>query len=146
MATDSNDNTSITLSIVTPAGMVDEVDVEMVTLPGVEGEFGVLPGHTPVMTRIRPGIIRFEEGGMPRGFCVTDGFVEVTENAVVVLSRTCEAKDKIDLDRARTAKDNAEKALEELAPEDEKREDVEAELERANTRIDFVEGRLDYYN
>ena len=136
---------TINLHIVTPNGEVATLDVATVTVSGIEGEFGVLPGHAPFLTQLRPGLIRYEEGGMPRSLVVTEGIVEVSDDKVIVLARTAETKDEVDLPRAEEAKQKLETTLAAMADDDEARPHQEEKLRRAEARIDFANDRLNFY-
>ena len=81
---------SLRLEILTPAKRVAELDVPMVTLPGMEGYFGVLPGHMPLITKLKPGVVSFEEGGMRRRVAVSAGIVETLPDRLLILARTAE--------------------------------------------------------
>ncbi|MBI5816436.1 MAG: ATP synthase F1 subunit epsilon [Nitrospinae bacterium] len=141
MAAENNDQPqSISLQVVTPGGMVEDAKVNLVTIPGVEGVFGVMPGHSPFFTLIAPGVISYDEGGMPRELAVSGGFVEVTQGKTLVLARTAEKKDDIDLDRAHRAKRESEERLVTMSFEDEGRKAVEEELGRAVARIAVASG------
>ncbi len=137
---ETTDSGEISLQIVTPTGSVAETTVELVSLPGAEGEFGVLPGHSPFFTQLRPGLIRFEEGGMPRAYAVSGGYVEVHQTGVNVLARTCETKDAVDIDRATKARDDAATRLEAMSLDDATRPEAEHELNRAEARLALARG------
>lgn len=136
--------TGLTLQIVTPKGMVEDTTVSMVTIPGVEGDFGVLPGHAPFISVLKPGGIYFDEGGMPRVYVVSAGFAEVSADKVLVVARTCEKAGDIDLARAEKAQTELEARLSTMSPEDEKRTKQEAKLSRAIARISVSKGETPY--
>ncbi len=136
--------TSLTLQIVTPRGMVEDTTVSMVTIPGVEGDFGVLPGHAPFISILKPGGIYFDEGGMPRVYVVSAGFAEVTADKVLVIARTCERSGDIDLARAQKAQTELESRLSTMPPEDENRKKQEERLSRAVVRIQASKGETPY--
>ena len=81
---------SLQLSIVTPERTLVELAVYSVLAPGAEGEFGVLPAHEPYLTVLQAGEVRYDEGGRTHRVAVTGGFVEVTQEQVVVLAQTTE--------------------------------------------------------
>ncbi len=95
------------LSIVTPRGTVVEDSVDDVVAPGTEGEFGVLPGHTPFLAAIQEGVVRYHSGGRPSYLAVSAGFAEVGGDHVVLLARTAEKVEDIDRDRAEAALERA---------------------------------------
>ena len=77
---------TLKLEIVTPEAKAYSEDVEMVTLPGVDGELGVYPQHVPLMTQIVPGEITVRKEGKDSYIAVGEGFVEVTANRVAILT------------------------------------------------------------
>lgn len=129
----------IQLEVLTPSREVTRLSVPMATLPGVEGYFGVLPGHMPMITRLKAGVISFEEGGMPRRMAVSSAVVEVVPERVIVLARSAELADDIDAERARRALSDAEAKLAGLAEGDDGRAEAEDEAERAKARVEALE-------
>lgn len=81
---------SLKFELVTPERLVRSEDVYMVTVPGTEGDFGVLAGHAPIMATVRPGIVRVHatEGATPTEINVGGGFAEVNENGLTLLIET----------------------------------------------------------
>jgi F-type H+-transporting ATPase subunit epsilon len=88
------------VEVVTPQGVVLDKEVEEVIAPGIMGEFGVLIGHTPMLTFIKPGILSYLEDGKFTRFAVGDGFCEVLKDAVTVLVEEAFAKDAVDAHEA----------------------------------------------
>jgi len=125
---------NIALEILTPGRMVAQLSVPMVTLPGMEGYFGVLPGHMPLITRLKPGVITYEEGGMPRRVAVSTAVVEVIPERVIVLARSAELAGKLNPERVNRALEEARAKLASLAPGAEGIEEAQADLERAQAR------------
>lgn len=136
---------TIAFSIVTPTGLVEETTTGQVTLSGVEGDFGALPGHAPFFTQLRPGVIYYDEGGMPRTLFASGGFVEVNPDRVIVLAESCLNKDEIDKESVIKEKEEAELKLAELAPDDEERNEAVKQLDAATVKLQFVSGELDLY-
>lgn len=134
----------VKLQVVTPAGLAVDTTTPLATLSGVEGDFGVMEGHAPFFTTLRPGALRYDEGGMPRAVAVSGGFVEVTQGKVIVLARTCEKPGQIDVERARKSKTDAEETLASMGHEDEKRKYYETRLMRAEARLEVAAGEKDY--
>jgi len=129
--------TSIRLEIVTPERLLLSEDVDEVTIPGMEGYLGVLPGHLPLLTGIGVGILTYRKGPEKFHFAVNRGFAEVLGNRVIVLARSVEAPKEIDVARAQADKQQAEKVL-----HSKQQIDVEgtmAELMKATTRIQVAE-------
>jgi len=127
------------LEIVTPDKMVFSDKIEEVTLPGTEGEFGVLCGHEAFLSSIDIGELNFVKDGKKIYYSVNTGYAEVTSGKVTVLIETAERADQIDKDRALKAKDNAETRLSQLTKEDVEYELMRAALTRAITRISVAE-------
>ncbi|VAX23315.1 ATP synthase epsilon chain [hydrothermal vent metagenome] len=126
------------LQVITPHGLVEDATVSIVTMPGEEGDFGVLPGHMPFLTKLKPGVINYESGKMPRKMAVSGGYVEVTREKVIVLARTCEKGEDIDIDRAKKAKLTLEDLLAGKSQDDNDREYIEGKIMRAIARLDVV--------
>lgn len=122
------------LEIVTPERRVYSGEVRFVVLPGVEGELGILPAHAPLMTALDIGIIRVQHEGKTMKFAVSGGFAEVRDSRVVVLARTCEAAEEIDVARAEAAKARAESRLANPTPDIDVAR-AEAALKRALNRL-----------
>ena len=131
---------SIKLEIVTPDKAVVNEDVNIVMAPGSLGEFGVLIGHTPFLTTLKTGIIRYTDAqGTDQYVFVSGGFVEALPDKVTVLAESAEKTEEIDLDRAKAAQERAEKRLEEArTKEDIDADRAKAALERAVVRINLA--------
>jgi F-type H+-transporting ATPase subunit epsilon len=127
------------LEIVTPEKMAFSGNVEDVTIPGTEGEFGVLRGHEALLSSIEIGELNFTKDGQKSYYAVNTGYAEVTSNKVTILIETAERSDSIDKDRARKAKEVAEARLAQLTKEDNEYEKVRLALIRAIARISVAE-------
>ena len=101
----------IDLEIVTPDRRVIAETVDEIVLPGREGYLGILPGHAPLLTSLSIGEISYRVGGQMRYLAVAGGYVEVLRDRVSVLAETCEFAEEIDLERAQTARKQAETEL-----------------------------------
>jgi F-type H+-transporting ATPase subunit epsilon len=123
------------LELVTPYRKVLSEEVEEVTAPGAIGEFGILPGHTPLLTTLKIGELTYKQGAELFHVAVNWGYVEVESDKVTVLVETAEPADEIDLERAKAALGRAEEALKKLEPEEKDFKIMEAALERAMIRI-----------
>ncbi|MFO7983295.1 MAG: F0F1 ATP synthase subunit epsilon [Desulfuromonadales bacterium] len=123
------------LELVTPYRRVLSEEVEEVNAPGVSGEFGILPGHTPLLTTLSIGELVYKQGGESFHVAVNWGYVEVESDKVTVLVETAERSDEIDLERAKAALGRAEEALKKLSPEEKDFKVMEAALDRAMIRI-----------
>jgi F-type H+-transporting ATPase subunit epsilon len=131
---------NIKLEIVTPDKAVVNEDVNIVMAPGSLGEFGVLIGHTPFLTTLKTGIIRYTDAqGTDQYVFVSGGFVEALPDKVTVLAESAEKTEEIDLGRAKAAQERAEKRLEEArSKEDIDADRAKAALERAVVRINLA--------
>lgn len=127
------------LEIVTPEKMAFSGNVEDVTIPGTEGEFGVLRGHEALLSSIEIGELNFTKDGKKSYYAVNTGYAEVTSNKVTILIETAERSDSIDKDRARKAKEVAEARLAQLVKEDNEYEKSRLALLRAIARISVAE-------
>ncbi|PKN69445.1 MAG: ATP synthase F1 subunit epsilon [Deltaproteobacteria bacterium HGW-Deltaproteobacteria-12] len=123
------------LEIVTPEKVAFTGKVEEVTIPGTEGEFGVLRGHEALLTSVDIGELNFTMDGKKTYYAINTGFAEVTGEKVTVLIETAERSDSIDKDRALRAKQNAEARLAQIAKENVEYEKINLALTRAITRI-----------
>ena len=104
----------IQLEIVTPHGVVVREAVDEVVAPGTEGYFGVLPGHTPFLSQLKIGELRYRTGSEDHFVNVNWGFAEVLPTKVTVLVESAERAEDIDLQRAETAQRRARERLEEF--------------------------------
>ena len=119
--------------------MVYEGDADMVLLPGVEGEMGILPNHAPLLTTLKFGVIRVRAGGNEQVFTVAGGVAEVQPKIITVLADAAENVDEIDISRAEAARKRAEEILAKGIPGDSDAYlKMEAALRRSNLRLDAV--------
>jgi len=101
----------IALEIVTPDRAVVHEQVDEVQLPGVEGNLGILPGHTPLLTRLRVGPAWYRKGTETVNLAIANGIAEVLPDKVRLLAQVAERGDEIDLERAEVARRRAEERL-----------------------------------
>src|SRR5947209_17606319 len=102
---------TLKLEIVTPEAKTYSDDVEMVTLPAVEGEMGVFPQHVPLVTQILAGEVIVRKGGHDSFLAVGDGFVEITGDRVAIMTDMAIAAENIDAAKAEEARRRAEARL-----------------------------------
>jgi F-type H+-transporting ATPase subunit epsilon len=102
---------TLKLEIVTPEGKIYSEDVEMVTLPGVEGEMGIYPQHVPLMTQIAAGEVVARKGGQDSSLAVSEGFVEITGDHVAILADMAIRVENIDEAKVEEARRRAEARL-----------------------------------
>ena len=110
---------TLKLEIVTPEAKTYSEDVEMVTLPGVEGEMGIYPQHVPLMTQIVPGEIVVHKGGQDFYLAVGEGFVEITGDRVAIMTDMALKAENIDEAKAEEARRRAEARLSEKLDDEE---------------------------
>jgi len=109
--------TKLTLHISSPDQSVSQ-EVDFVSLPGSEGDFGVLPGHTPFFTSLRTGAMWYQQGGQKHYLVVSIGFVEVLPDSVTVLAQVAERAEDLDEARAEAGMKRAEEVMSVAAPHD----------------------------
>src|SRR2546426_106201 len=131
--------TKIRLEIVSPDRLLLSEEVDEVTIPGSEGYLGILPGHLPLLTMIGIGVLSYHRGGQKFSFAISRGFAEVLPDRVIIMADSIERPEEIDLQRAREAKERAEKRLHSKDPLDVER--AMASLMRAVSRIQVAEAR-----
>lgn len=126
------------LEIVTPGQMVLETSAEWVTVPGSEGELGILPEHVPLVTALDSGLLQFSAEGAVKRVAVHYGYAQIQGTTVTVLAQMAEDAEGIDLERAQQAERRAREKLAELTAaqneEENRTEKYEAKLKRALVR------------
>jgi F-type H+-transporting ATPase subunit epsilon len=131
----------LSVDVITAERVVfSDTDIDTVVAPGAQGELAILPSHAPLITTLAPGVLRLRKGSEETDIVVTGGFLEISENKVVILAEAAEKAEEIDVARAQEARARAEKALA-------ARESVmdvaraEAELRRSLMRLKVAERR-----
>lgn len=131
---------TLKLEIVTPEAKVYSEDVDMVTLPGKEGEMGIYPMHIPLMTQVAAGEIVARVGGQESYLAVGDGFVQITGDKVAVMTDMAVEADNIDEAKADDARKRAEARLAEKL-DDEEAATVQAALAHSLAQLDVKRRR-----
>jgi len=126
---------TLRLEIVTPEAKAYSEDVDMVVVPGTEGELGILPQHVPLLTSIKPGELRVLKDGKETFLAVGEGFVEVTQERVIVLTDMALDDTQIDEATAQAAFEKAQEALKSQRLSDEEHATVEASLEKSIAQL-----------
>ena len=126
---------SFQLEVVTPEKKVVDEKAQEVQIPGKNGYLGVLPGHAPLITELAVGEIKYRTGSEEEHLAVAWGFAEVLPDKVTILAETAERPNEIDVDRARKAKERAEKRL--------TSGDTNVDVDRALNAIHKAETRLE---
>ncbi len=127
----------LTLEVVTPERVVISEEVDEVVLPGLEGEFGVLPGHIPFLTALKIGAMLYRSGDESQYLALSWGYVEVASDRVMVLAETAEKATEIDIKRAEDARNAAEKILT-AGQEDPEYEKAKVRLEKSVIRMQIA--------
>ena len=110
---------TLRLEIVTPEAKTYSEDVEMVTLPGVEGEMGIYPMHVPLMTQIVAGELAVRKDGREYFLAIGEGFVEITADKVAIMTDMAVRAEQIDEAKAEEARKRAESRLQEKLTDEE---------------------------
>ena len=131
---------ALQLDVITPERRFVSETVDYVTVPGAAGELGILPGHTPLISQLRTGVLSYTQGGTTRRLLVSGGFVEVNADRVSVLADLAEFPEEVDAARARTEREEAERLLGGFSGTPEEMADVRARLDRATTRLQLSAG------
>ncbi len=130
----------IRLDIVTAERVVYSEEVDVFIAPGVEGQLGILPHHTPLMTTLEAGELRVRKGVEEFSLAISGGFLEVRPDRIIVLADAAERSEEIDLARAEEAKRRAEEQISSRGPQVDLAQ-AEAALRRSLTRIKVGEKR-----
>ena len=128
----------IQLEVVTPERRVLSEAVDSVNVPGTNGEMGILPGHTPLISQLPTGVLSYVQNGTQHRLHVSGGFVEVNADRVSVLAEIAERPEEIDAARARLAREHAEKTLSAFTGTEEDFEIARAQLERNVVRLQLA--------
>jgi F-type H+-transporting ATPase subunit epsilon len=131
----------IRLEIVTPERMAYADDVDAVVLPGSEGELGILPHHAPLVSTLGVGELRIRKAGTEESFAIFGGFVQVRPDKVVVMAELADLASEIDVEAARQARAEAERALESGYDEGADLSAARAALQHALLRMRVAERR-----
>ncbi len=132
----------IRVEIVSQDRPVFEGDVDIVVAPGEDGEMGILPHHAPLLTTLKPGVLRVRSAGREEAFAISGGVMEVQPTIVTVLADAAERADEIDISRAEEARRRAEASLAAGLPRNsEAYLAAEAALHRSNLRLQVARRR-----
>ncbi len=127
------------LEVITPERRVLAETVDAVAIPGANGELGILPGHTPLISQLQTGVLTYTQGGATGRLHVSGGFVEVNNDRVSVLADVAERPEEIDAARARLTREHAERTLSAFSGTEEDFEVARARLERSVVRLRLIE-------
>jgi F-type H+-transporting ATPase subunit epsilon len=128
----------IQLEVVTPERRLLDEPVEMVTVPGLDGELGILPGHTPLISQLKTGVLTYVQDGKSSQLHVSGGFVEVRDDRVSVLAEVAERPEEIDSAKARSNRERLEKQIGSWTGTEDELELARVELARAEVRMQLT--------
>lgn len=129
----------INFEILTPDKKIVDEKVDYVSAPGVEGEFGVLPGHVDFVSLLKSGEVSFDNGGRKSYYAVSWGYAYVDESSVSILVENAEKGEEIDVERALKDREKWEQELAGLEEADDKHQMIYTrKIERAQARIDVA--------
>ena len=129
----------VTLDLVTPEKLVLRREVDQACIPGILGEFGILAEHTPFVSILGVGTLTLFEGNKKEKFVINGGFAEVSRDRIIILTETCEAAQKLDLDRAKKALAESSKAILELDANSQEYQNQWQRAQRARARVEVAQ-------
>lgn len=130
------------LDLVTPERLLFSETIQAIRAPGVEGSFGVLAGHAPLLAELGPGLIKITRANGFEAFIATSGgFLQVGREKVIILADTAELPEEIDVERANRAAEEARLRLETPGLNPGEAEELRKALERANNRVRIAQLR-----
>lgn len=126
---------ALKVEIVTPEKRVAAVECDEVRAPGVQGGFGVRRGHAAFLSALEPGRLTLVSGGQETHYAIGGGFLQVADDRVMVLADTAEAREDIDVERARRAFHESTERLRSLTEQDQNHAMEAARVKRAAARL-----------
>jgi F-type H+-transporting ATPase subunit epsilon len=132
---------TIRLDIVTMERVVLSEQVNAISAPGIDGDLGILPRHTPLITALREGVLHYYKDGVQHEFAIGGGFAEIRPDHVIILADSAERADEIDEQRAEAARQRAQRALQETPRSDAEFACLERALRRAEVRLKVARRR-----
>lgn len=129
---------TLKVSVVTPDGPILEDEYDMVVCEAEDGELGILPGHIPLVAPLTISAVRLKRNNSTEKLTISGGFLEVRPHEITILAQSAEKPDEINIERAKSAKERAEKRLQSEQDDiDFKR--AELALKRAMNRLDVIQ-------
>lgn len=126
---------TLNLEIVTPEAKIFSEGVELVVVPGAEGELGILPMHIPLLTELKPGVLKISKSGKETYYAVGEGFVEITQESVTILTDMALTEEQIDETKAQEAVDRGRTRIKEPSLTREEVATVEATIEKSLAQL-----------
>jgi len=131
----------IQLEVITPERRLLSEAVDAVQVPGANGELGILPGHTPLISQLQTGVLSYTQNARTSQLHVSGGFLEVRDDHVSVLAEIAERPEEIEAARARLAREHVEKRLSSWTGTEEDFEQARVKLERSLVRLQLATGK-----
>ena len=129
----------LTLEVITPKQIMLTTEVEQVTLPGELGELGILPGHIPLLTSLKTGVLQYGNGKETQVLAIHFGFAEVNKNTVTVLANSAESLEEIDVSQTEAQIEELKGQLKEAAASSSEAAQLTKQLAQAETRLAAVQ-------
>ena len=126
----------IEFELISPEKLLVSEDLEMVVVPGTEGDFGVLPGHAPIVSSIRPGALEIQDSNNTERFFLAGGIVEVLEDRVSILATEVFVQDDIQIENCESKISELTSGMQNMSSEEEK-ENSQIQIEKYQAMIDF---------
>lgn len=126
------------LEVVTPDRTFLKTEVKSATVPGVMGEFGILPGHTPVLSLLKPGVVTIDENGTTKQFMVAEGFVEVRDDAVNIICDVARDRSEIIAQDEEGIQQELKNKMASLRVEDQEFQHLSRELEKSVVSLSLL--------
>jgi F-type H+-transporting ATPase subunit epsilon len=128
------------LDVITPERRLLSEQVDAATVPGLGGELGILPGHTPLISQLQTGLLSYTRGGETRRLLVSGGFVEINDDRVSVLADLAEFPEEIAVAVARTKLDEILRILKDFTGSPEELAEAQALFDIAGARLQLASG------
>jgi F-type H+-transporting ATPase subunit epsilon len=128
----------LALTVATPAGLQLDLSVESVQLPGVAGEFGVLPGHVELLAALRPGVLRYHKDGQVRIAAIGPGFSEADAKHVRVITEFFAKPEDVTLEEAKSELADAEQRMKTLMIGEQAQVEAQTDYDWAQARIEIA--------
>ncbi|MBQ0012533.1 MAG: ATP synthase F1 subunit epsilon [Clostridiales bacterium] len=141
MANSEVQQNKMILKVVSPYEVFYEGEVDRVVIPASDGQFGILPGHSPYVVALMPGITRFDIGEEKKSFVISEGYAEVARHTVLIVCNAAEWPESIDTERAEQALERATKRYNSVTSTEEQRFYAKHAILRAKARIQIAAER-----
>jgi F-type H+-transporting ATPase subunit epsilon len=128
----------LALTVATPAGLQLDLSVESVQLPGVAGEFGVLPGHVELLAALRPGVLRYHQDGQVKIAAIGPGFSEADAKHVRVITEFFAKPEDVTLEEAKSELADAEQRMKTLMIGEQAQVEAQTDYDWAQARIEIA--------